>query len=230
MMMFVNAFGTEAVGATSYSVVQVNGGGYNPRNPGMEANRNIQYTAAFPTPLAFYTGGEFNSDMKDDPLFESLKYLVVQQDLPQTISMSCGAYTYAIPPDLANSICTLFSYLGARGVGVLVASGNFGAGQGDCCRDTSGNIRFLPTCMLGDFYLAGQFVCAVRVSHPQHIPVGPHVTSVGRGGGKLLQWRVLRLLCVPGLPKQRLIHLPPEPGSPVLRCVDCYDQTISILT
>ncbi|KAH8993813.1 subtilisin-like protein [Lactarius hatsudake] len=61
---FMNQFRSDATSAT-YSVVKIKGGGYNPSNPTIEANLNMQYTSAiaYPTPHIFYsTGGSATED------------------------------------------------------------------------------------------------------------------------------------------------------------------------
>jgi len=143
LRIFMNEFRTDGADAT-YRVAQVHGGGYDPNNPGFEANNNIQYSAAiaYPTPLIYYSTG-FRLYV-EDPLANWLKYLLVQRSIPQTITMSYGADEVAMPPDLANSLCYLFAQLGARGVSVLVASGDRGVGRGDC-KDSYGNVYFRPT-------------------------------------------------------------------------------------
>ena len=51
-------FCTDPTVAT-FDVLKVNDGAYNPNNPGLEANNNIQYASAmaYPTPHTFYSLG-----------------------------------------------------------------------------------------------------------------------------------------------------------------------------
>jgi tripeptidyl-peptidase-1 len=48
--------------------------------------------------------------------------------LPNTISISYGDDEDTVPLDYADNVCNLFSQLGARGVSILVASGDSGVG------------------------------------------------------------------------------------------------------
>lgn len=54
-------------------------------------------------------------------------------DLPNTISISYGDDEATVPDDYATTACDLFSQLGARGVSVLVASGDSGVGATGTC-------------------------------------------------------------------------------------------------
>ncbi|KAH8990282.1 subtilisin-like protein [Lactarius akahatsu] len=128
----------------TYTVVQVNNGGYDPMNPGVEANMNIQYASgmAYPTPITYYSVGN-EPDGEDDPYLSWLNYMLDLDEIPQTISTSYANKETNWPLDHARSLCDLFMQLGARGVSVLFASGNDGVGAGDCM--TNGNVRFMPT-------------------------------------------------------------------------------------
>ncbi|KAI9462798.1 subtilisin-like protein [Lactarius psammicola] len=143
LRIFMNRFRTDGADAT-YRVFPVHGGGYNPNYPNFEANNNIQYTAAiaYPTPLIYYSTGFVL--YVEDPFLNWLNYLLVQRRIPQTIDLSYGADELAMPLNLAKSLCRLFAQLGARGVTVLVASGDHGVGGGNC-RDQYGNVYFRPT-------------------------------------------------------------------------------------
>ncbi len=142
LRIFMSRFHTDGVDAT-YGVNRVSGGVYDPSNPGLEANHNIQYTAAltYPTSLTFYsTRGTHN---EDDPFLNWINYLLKQPSIPLTVSASYGVDEDAVPPDTALSVCRLFLQLAGRGVSALVPSGDDGVGKGDC-KDTSGNVRFRP--------------------------------------------------------------------------------------
>ncbi|KAH9178181.1 subtilisin-like protein [Lactarius sanguifluus] len=130
----------------TYTVVQVNSGGYDPNNPGIEASVDVQYTSgmAYPTPIIYYSIGN-GLEGEDDPYLSWLGYMLNldKTDIPQTISSSYANYETEFPLDHARTVCDLFMQLGARGVSVLVASGDYGVGKGDCM--TGGNVRFRPT-------------------------------------------------------------------------------------
>ncbi|KAH9013167.1 subtilisin-like protein [Lactarius deliciosus] len=134
----------------TFTVELVNGGEYDPDNPGEEANIDVQYSSAmaYPTPIIFYsTGGkgkvsESGVPLPGDMTLESLEYLLKKTDIPQTISISYGAYERDVPREYARALCILFAQLGARGVSVLFPSGDVGVGKN--CKDESGNVRFVP--------------------------------------------------------------------------------------
>ncbi|KAH9179030.1 subtilisin-like protein [Lactarius sanguifluus] len=143
---FMQKYLSEANDAT-FTVVEVNGGGYDPTHPHEEANTDIQYTEAmaYPTPHVFYSTGRGPSDaVTDDDLMAWLEYILDQESIPQTISMSYSQEEYSVPMDYAFYVCDLFARLGVRGVSVLQSSGNDGIGGGTCLRD-DGTVRFEPT-------------------------------------------------------------------------------------
>ncbi|KAI9451469.1 subtilisin-like protein [Lactarius psammicola] len=162
LMVFMTIFRKDAIDAT-FTVEQVNGGGNDQSKPGQEANLDIQYTGVidYPTPHIFYsTGGPLrwfdnnNEPAPGDPYLEWLKYLLDQPKIPPTITISYGNPEEALPQEYAKSLCILFAKLGARGVSVLVSTGDQGVGRGDC-KDSSGNVQFKTmfpaTCTCGDF-------------------------------------------------------------------------------
>ncbi|KAH9054641.1 subtilisin-like protein [Lactarius vividus] len=134
----------------TFTVEQVNGGMYDPDNPGSEANLDVQYASAmaYPTPITFYSiGGIEKWSANGKPLpgdvdIESLGYLLEKTNIPQTISISYGTYERNVPLEYARAVCILFAQLGARGVSVLLPAGDDGVGQN--CEDKSGNVRFVP--------------------------------------------------------------------------------------
>ncbi len=147
---FMTNFRTDTRAAT-FTVEQVNGGGNDPSNPGMEANVDIQYTAAmaYPTPLIYYStgGGARWSDSGEprpgDAYLVWLHYMLGKQKIPQTVSVSYALPEKDRPLEYATALCDLFAQLGVRGVSVLFASGDDGVGP-ENCEDSSGNVRFVP--------------------------------------------------------------------------------------
>ena len=140
--------------------VPVNNGGYDPDDPGLEANCNIQYSEAlvYPTSIFFYsTGGKAEVDPQTykpgsgDLFFEWLKFVLDKAAVPQTITISYAMFEKDIPLEYATTICDLFADLGARGSSVLFASGNYAVGGQGECLDAYGSPQFLtifpPTCM-----------------------------------------------------------------------------------
>ncbi|KAI9439489.1 subtilisin-like protein [Lactarius psammicola] len=155
LRLFMENYRTDGVDAT-YTVERVNGGGYDPSDPGSEANLNVQHTQgiAYPTPHIFYSTGGLppftpsNGQPTNDnePYLDWLGYVLNQPKVPQTISSSYSESEQTVPLDYAKSVCDLFLQLSARGASVLVSSGNWGVGIGDCVvNDGSGKVQFLPT-------------------------------------------------------------------------------------
>ncbi|KAF8259977.1 subtilisin-like protein [Lactarius quietus] len=150
---FMKECRTDAVDAT-FKVEQINGGKNIPNKPSSEANQNIQYAQAiaYPTPHIFYSnGGEMslipgsNKPAKDDAFQAWLNYVISQETAPRTISTSYGDYEKDVPLEYATALCDLYAQLGARGVSVLVASGNDGVGYGNCIADKdTGRVQFIP--------------------------------------------------------------------------------------
>ncbi|KAH9167827.1 subtilisin-like protein [Lactarius sanguifluus] len=138
---FMDRFHSTGTRAT-YTVVQVNNGGYDPTNPGLEATTDVQYASGMlhPTPITYYSVGE-GPEGETDPYLAWLNYMLDLTDIPQTISTSYADYESDFALDHARAACYLFMQLGARGVSVLFASGDKGVGE-DCVTD--GNVRFRP--------------------------------------------------------------------------------------
>ncbi|KAH9046862.1 subtilisin-like protein [Lactarius hengduanensis] len=146
LKQFMNEYRSDATSAT-YTVAQIKGGGYDPKNPGVEANLNMQYTSAmaFPTRRIFYSTG---SVYTDDSFINWLNYALDLLRVPQTVSTPYSMPEYTVPLDYARNLCNLYARLGARGASVLFSSGNNGVGRGNCLApDSSGNsrVQFRPT-------------------------------------------------------------------------------------
>ncbi|KAI0306134.1 peptidase S8/S53 domain-containing protein [Multifurca ochricompacta] len=142
---FMSRFRSDATSA-AFTVVQVNGGGNDQTNPGVEANLDIQYGEAisFPTPNIYYsTGGSppfipdsFTPTNTNEPYLDWLNFLLAQTTIPQTISTSY---------DYATSVCNLFAQLGTMGSTVLFSSGDSGVGGGSCTtNDGTNRVQFIP--------------------------------------------------------------------------------------
>ncbi|KAH9013605.1 subtilisin-like protein [Lactarius hengduanensis] len=140
---FMQKYRSEAGDAT-FTVVEVNGEEYDPTHPHAESNMDIQYAEAmaYPTPHIFYSTG-YGPSGTDDDLMSWLKYILDQENIPQTISISYSNVERIISREYATNVCDQFAKLGVRGVSVLVSSGNNGIGDGTCMRD-DGTVRFEP--------------------------------------------------------------------------------------
>ncbi|KAH9173783.1 peptidase S8/S53 domain-containing protein [Lactarius sanguifluus] len=126
----------ERIDAT-YFVASVNGGEYDPNNPGGEANVDLQLTEGmtYPTPHIFYST---KASPNGDTYLAWLNAVLSQQNVPQTITTSYGSNEKVFPMDYAIQVCYLFAQLGTRGASVLFPSGDHGVGEGDCAA------RFTP--------------------------------------------------------------------------------------
>ncbi|KAH9025026.1 subtilisin-like protein [Lactarius pseudohatsudake] len=156
---YMRKYRPDGIDAT-YSVLSVNGGGYNPNNPGKEANVDIQLSEgmSFPTPHIFYST---KPSPNGDNFLAWLGAVLSMQHAPPTITTSYGTYEKGFPVDYASPVCNLFAQLGTRGVSVLFSTGDDGVGKGDC------TARFTP------------FFPATCGSPHGHIFAGPYVTAVG---------------------------------------------------
>lgn len=126
------------VGET-YSCTLINGGTCPTvtSNPGIEANLDVQYARAITKeiPNVFLsTGGSppivGTGANTNEPYLEFIDFLMTLSgtSLPNTVSISYGDDEDTVPLSYADEVCTLFSTLGAKGVSVLVASGDSGVG------------------------------------------------------------------------------------------------------
>ncbi|KAH9159987.1 subtilisin-like protein [Lactarius sanguifluus] len=132
---FMTDYRADAVSAT-FTVQQVNGGGFNPNQIGSEANVDT------------HTGGLLQiangQPASNDAYLVWFNYLLGQEYILPTISISYSNPETLFPLEYVSSLCNLFAQLGLRGVSVPVSSGDDGVGRGDC-RDNSGSVRFAPT-------------------------------------------------------------------------------------
>ncbi|KAH8995830.1 subtilisin-like protein [Lactarius hatsudake] len=152
LTMFMTNFRSDAQlpSLATFTVELVNGGRYDPDNPELEASIDVQYASAmaYPTPIIFYSIGglerwsaDGSEPLPGDADLESLDYLLKKTAIPQTISISYGTYERDIPREYARALCILFAQLGARGVSVLLPTGDDGVGED--CEDKSGSVRFV---------------------------------------------------------------------------------------
>ncbi|KAH8978363.1 subtilisin-like protein [Lactarius hatsudake] len=150
LTLFMHEFRTDGEDAT-FTVTQVNGGGYDPANPTLEGNLDIQYAEAmaYPTRHIYYSTGGTADSPTDDPYLCWLRYMIAQNDvdIPPTISTSYGGYEHDLSKEYVLSVCALFGQLGLRGVSVLFSSGDDGVGEGDCLVQSSSgdvSVQFIP--------------------------------------------------------------------------------------
>ncbi|EIW76535.1 hypothetical protein CONPUDRAFT_131111 [Coniophora puteana RWD-64-598 SS2] len=142
---FLRAQAPDAAGS-NFSVISIAGGQNNQtlNQSGEEAALDIDYafSLAHPIPSTFYTvGGTPTGINWTLPILEFIDYVLNQTDIPQVISTSYGQPEDTVPFSYANKVCQGFAALGARGVSVLFASGDYGVGL---CEANATNPQFQP--------------------------------------------------------------------------------------
>jgi tripeptidyl-peptidase-1 len=184
LQTFLTRFRSDAAG-TTFKTVQVNGGGNDQGDPGVEANLDIQYTVGIsaPIPNTYYsTGGSppFIPDSTtptntNEPYLDWLNFILNQTTIPHVFSTSYGEPEQTIPKDYATAVCNRFAELGARGSSILFSSGDSGVGGGDCrTNDGTNTRRFQPA-----FPASCPFVTAVGGT----VGTNPEKTVSFSGGG-----------------------------------------------
>ncbi|KAL5120408.1 hypothetical protein ACEQ8H_001698 [Pleosporales sp. CAS-2024a] len=137
---FLNSYAYFSNKAKSFTCTLVNGGSCPSSPAGTEANLDVQYAGSISSnvPNTYYsTGGrgQFlgSGSNTNEPYLEFLNYLLAlpAASLPNTLSISYGDDESTVPLAYATNACNLFSQLGARGVSILVSSGD--SGVGDTC-------------------------------------------------------------------------------------------------
>ncbi|KAG5978847.1 hypothetical protein E4U55_005842 [Claviceps digitariae] len=120
-----------------FTCVSINGGKCAPKVATIEAALDTQYVRAIThkIPNIYYsTGGHppvIGNVTDNEPYLEFLNYMLAlpNKDLPNTLSVSYGDREYSVPRHYATKCCDLFAKLGARGVSVLVSTGDDGVGS-----------------------------------------------------------------------------------------------------
>ncbi|XWW97683.1 hypothetical protein V2A60_005669 [Cordyceps javanica] len=126
------------------------------RHMGLEGALDVETILGigFPTPLkAWNVGGRppFHASVNkvhnaNEPYMEWLSHLLESDDVPSVISVSYADEEQTVPKAYAKRVCAAFAQLGARGVSVIVASGDEGVGpDGKCVTNDGKNTpRFMP--------------------------------------------------------------------------------------
>ncbi|KAH9166016.1 subtilisin-like protein [Lactarius sanguifluus] len=173
LSMFMSAYRSDGTDA-AITVVRVNGGGYDPTNPDDEANLDTQYAVAmtYPTPVIFYSTGQGPAGTTDW-LVSWFDYILMEDNIPRTISISYVFDEKMTSEAYATYICAQFGLLGVLGVSVLIATGDDGVGLGDCMAD-DGSVQFSPT-----FPATCPYVTAVGGTTGH----GPEIAASISGGG-----------------------------------------------
>lgn len=158
---FLDRYAPDARGS-NFSVVSINGGN-NTQNDtetlGPEASMDLQYTVAlgFNSSVIFYSTGGAGPLIPDlqqpnteyivqEPWLEHVEYLLALPDssLPHVLSISYAEDEQSLPEPYTKTVCQRFAELSARGVSVLVSSGDGGPGDGCMTNDGKNTTRFMP--------------------------------------------------------------------------------------
>ncbi|KAK6004110.1 hypothetical protein QM012_008960 [Aureobasidium pullulans] len=151
-----------------------------------EANLDVQYAAAmaYPVPVQYYYTHGLDVDEENRPLENLtaasselnvvlLRYLrdLPTGLLPHSLSVSQGGFESLLPVAYARKICDMFGELGARGVTVVFASGDFGPGL--ACKSKHGK-RLDPI-------FPARCPCVTSVGGTQF--TNPEITGIASSGG-----------------------------------------------
>jgi len=138
---FLNSYAYFSNKARTFTCTTVNGGSCPSSPAGIEANLDVQYAGSIAStvPMTYYSTagrGQWlgSGSNTNEPYIEFLNYLLAlpAESLPNTLSISYGDDEATVPLSYATTACNLFSQLGARGVSILVSSGD--SGVGTTCR------------------------------------------------------------------------------------------------
>ncbi|KAH0345038.1 tripeptidyl-peptidase 1 precursor, partial [Aureobasidium melanogenum] len=103
--------------------------------------------------MSWSTGGSppfvpdlFTTTDSNEPYLDWLTYVLAQDTLPQVMSSSYGDDEQTVPYSYAKRVCDGFKQLAARGISVLVSSGDYGVGADGFCFSNSNASKpmFLP--------------------------------------------------------------------------------------
>ncbi|KAF2645222.1 subtilisin-like protein [Massarina eburnea CBS 473.64] len=135
---FLNSYAYFSNKAKSFTCATVNGGTCPTSPAGIEANLDVQYAGSISSnvPMTYYSTagrGQWigSGTNTNEPYIEFLNALIALPDstLPNTLSISYGDDEATVPLSYATTACNLFSQLGARGVSILISSGDSGVGS-----------------------------------------------------------------------------------------------------
>lgn len=174
LQTFFKLFQNTSIGHTVAKIV-----GDNTGLPGTEAELDIQYImsvgAGVPT-WAYYTAGRAPTNPDNEPFLVWLQNVTASQDIPYVFSVSYGEDEKSVGYDYASRINIEFMKLGLRGVSIMFASGDDGAG-GNC---TASNGRFNPNFPAGSPWVTA--VGGVFGGNVGSHPTGEIADSISGGG------------------------------------------------
>jgi len=145
---------------------------------------------SWPVPLTTYNvGGRppfhplngTRAENTNEPYLAWLRHMRTLDRVPQVISISYAEDEKTVPPEYARRVCQEFAQLTARGVSILVASGDYGVGkEGHCVDSKSTSKRFMPSFPASCPYVTA--VGATRFIEPEMVAFDAR-NDYASGGG-----------------------------------------------
>ncbi|GJJ06826.1 hypothetical protein Clacol_001022 [Clathrus columnatus] len=128
LMDFLEVFRPDIPSSLSFFVQSVDGGGnlsQSPAEAGIDANLNVQYTIGLvpEVPVEVFSVGDPDGI---NGLLDLLNFTLSQPTLPQVLLIPFSFDEDTIPVPILNSLCYGYLQLGARGISVIVPSGDGG--------------------------------------------------------------------------------------------------------
>lgn len=154
LSLYLKRYNPQIPSDTKTKFVSINNGSTTAHTRG-EANLDTQIGVPLTYPIEniFYSVGgrppfvpvDGNTENDNEPYLDFLKYTMALENPSQTYSISYGEDERSVPDDYKDAVCSQFLKLGARGVSVLVAAGDDGAGDERVCPNDDSTIdKFLP--------------------------------------------------------------------------------------
>lgn len=148
LSLYLKKYDSDLPSKIPVKIVSINGGSTTAGGEG-EANLDTQIAVplTYPIPNVFYsTGGRppinGNGTNDNEPYLDWLKYTMAMDHPSETYSISYGEDETSVPDDYTDAVCTQFLKLGARGVSILVAAGDSGAGSDSACQGSK--VQYQP--------------------------------------------------------------------------------------
>ncbi|KAG6353483.1 hypothetical protein INS49_005664 [Diaporthe citri] len=130
-------------GGLKFSFTEINGGVHLEDHPFVPFVHEVSHMPYVPLDQQA-TADSPSTTGSNEPYLELPEYLLAlnDTDLPTVLSVPDGEEEQSVPEDYAHKVCNLFMQLGARGVSVIFASGDYG--PGDSCTSNDSSTYFQP--------------------------------------------------------------------------------------
>ncbi|RDX46442.1 subtilisin-like protein [Lentinus brumalis] len=128
---FLTQYRPDMNSSTNFTVTLLDGGNNDQDVPSVsEGELDIQYTVGLATnvPVDYVMVGVKWQDDGLNGFFDEVNYLLSMEHPPQTLSTSYGYPESSMSFALTDKLCKAYAQLGARGVSVIFAAGDSGAG------------------------------------------------------------------------------------------------------